>query len=437
LLSSVKRKAIATFAGGASLALLSTTGIVFSPAASAAPSAPAPASATNNLVAVGSDTIFCVDNDFGTVGTNGGIFAQYNAAQSTNATFDVPPTNVNLGCQTPPATYAVPADGQHPAETWEAAPSGSTCPPVNVAGAQYPFGSSAGITCFVGDQGAGNVAFARSSRGRGSADPSNLEFWAFALDGVGWVHNSKNTHTPASLTPTQLQGIYNCTFTDWSQVGGTAGPITRDYPQVGSGTGKFFAQVFLNGVYPTSTMSCPVTFVAENDGTQVAAADKVSAILPYSLAALTAQKNVAIEPTNLGKGFLFGQVNGTTLTLANVSEEAAIDNTAASPAPSACTDGFVETGYCGSRYVYHVTWDGAVAPAGSFGLPAAYYAATITLIGVPSSGTAGANSICNNTYSTVLKKFGFRPLAKAVTNQPGSFVPANVASGTKGFCRLY
>ena len=34
------------------------------------------------------------------------------------------------------------------------------------------------------------------------------------LDALGWA--SASTKAPANLTLTQLRGIYNCTFTDWS-----------------------------------------------------------------------------------------------------------------------------------------------------------------------------------------------------------------------------
>ena len=51
---------------------------------------------------------------------------------------------------------------------------------------------------------------------------------------MGW--SSASTLAPANLTRAQLQGIYNCTFTNWNQVGGSNGQIERYWPQSGSGT---------------------------------------------------------------------------------------------------------------------------------------------------------------------------------------------------------
>ena len=83
-----------------------------------------------------------------------------------------------------------------------------------------------------------------------ASDPVTFEYYAFALDAVSWA--SPSLQAPATLTLVQLQGIYNCTFTDWAQVGGGSGPIQRYFTQVGSGTGSFFQSDLLGGFDPTS-----------------------------------------------------------------------------------------------------------------------------------------------------------------------------------------
>src|SRR5262249_43050523 len=64
-----------------------------------------------------------------------------------------------------------------------------------------------------------------------SGDNATFEYYGYALDTVTWASTSLNA--PAALTQTQLQGIYHCTSTDWSQVGGASGPIQRVLPPDG------------------------------------------------------------------------------------------------------------------------------------------------------------------------------------------------------------
>jgi ABC-type phosphate transport system substrate-binding protein len=439
----VKKAAVAAVGCGALAALLVPTAVAAS-AASAKPAAPAkpavPTVKTNlRLNAVGSDTIFCVDNDFA-AGTKAGIFAKYNKTQTNttgNKAIDTPPFGgLNLGCQTTPLTTTVPADSQHGAINYSSTGNACAAPLSGVAQPWlFPAGSSAGINCFVDDQGAGNIAFARSSRGRKGTDLTNLEFWAFALDAVTWTANSTNTAAPRSLTAAQISQIYShnpdgtCTVTNWNQVGGGNGPISRYHPQSGSGTGSFFDTLFLSGQLPTSTALCPITFVPENDGSQIAAGDLSSAILPYSFAVFTAQSNGT--ENNITNGQKIKQVNKVAPSQGTISEAAAFNNIAS----DSCTTTPPPAGFCGSRYVYHVTWDGAVAPAGGFGLPAAYYGAVVDVIGVPSSGTAGTNSVCANKYASAIRKFGFKPLTSATTSQSTAW-PAAAVPGSS-FCRLF
>ncbi len=86
--------------------------------------------------------------------------------------------------------------------------------------------------------------FARSSRGRTpSTDPSKskggIVFDTLAKDAVTYATN-KTTNAPANLTTHDLNLIYTCTDTNWSQLGGKSGKINAQLPQTSSGTRSFF-----------------------------------------------------------------------------------------------------------------------------------------------------------------------------------------------------
>ncbi len=371
----------------------------------------ASAGTTNyRLNSVGSDVTFCASN---------AVDAAYNAKvlkTTGNGVYDTPPyLSTNIGCQTTPATYNVPADSVHGALAY----SSTNLP---------PSGSGSGISAFISDNGAGNISFVRSTSGRKSTYPANLEFWAYALDAVTWDHFTTNTSAPANLTNAQIQGIFNCTYTNWSQVGGKNAPITRYYPVATSGTATFFAQLFLGGSVPVSTAACPITFVPQNDATQVAPADQTTAILPYSYANFHSQSIGTGGEANLAAGTVLGKVNGTAPTGTTIKEAAAFANVSG----DACTSAPITGQFCGSRYIYNVTWQQ---------LPAAYYAAVIDLIGVPSSGTPGSNSYCakasatstSGKYASKLKSWGFVPLKLGVTAQSTSSDPVPGSS----YCRQF
>lgn len=123
------------------------------------------------------------------------------------------------------------------------------------AKAPRPNGSSAGISSVTGgplalsantrtaDKKAFCTDFSRSSRGRATTDPpfgkGGIAFDTIAQDGVTWATNP-GSPAPNSLTLKQLTGIYNCTITNWKQVGGKNAKIDVQLPQAGSGTRSFW-----------------------------------------------------------------------------------------------------------------------------------------------------------------------------------------------------
>jgi hypothetical protein len=157
----------------------------------------------------------------------------------------------------------------------------------------------------------GCVSIARSSSGPRKAgtasgqDPSTYQYYAFAMDAVTWASPSLNA--PAVLTPAQILGIYNCTYTNWAQVGGGSGPIQRYEPQPGAATRSFFESAFLGGLDPTtiSTPSCPAVITTAADGgpldesvgSELDAVNYQKAILPYDTAEWSFQANNFVNPT--------------------------------------------------------------------------------------------------------------------------------------------
>ncbi len=177
-----------------------------------------------------------------------------------------------------------------------------------------PAGSSAGIAALKADETAGTdcIDYARSSRVKNPATDGDLVFVPFARDGVTWaafpkVTGGKKFNAPRNLTTAQLTGIYDCTFTNWNQVGGKNAPIVAYLPQSGSGTRSFF----LGAIAVPTPGPCvlqPAGF-PENDGSAVPAADRKSAILPYSIAKYLAQSKGAQEDLRAGSDVR--QINGT------------------------------------------------------------------------------------------------------------------------------
>ncbi len=105
-----------------------------------------------------------------------------------------------------------------------------------------PVGSGAGKNLLHGGTNNANIDFARSSSAQSAGETADaLQSFPFAVDTLIMVKSgSVASHAPASLTIAQILGIYTGAFTNWNQVGGTAGTIKPLIPQSGSGTLSFF-----------------------------------------------------------------------------------------------------------------------------------------------------------------------------------------------------
>jgi ABC-type phosphate transport system substrate-binding protein len=129
-----------------------------------------------------------------------------------------------------------------------------------------PNGSSAGIAQLDLNTKVGThycLDYARSSRARASTDPpfatGGVAFVALGGDAVTWADRntaSGGTDAPANLTTAQLVKIFECTDTNWDQVGGKNAPIQAFLPQTSSGTRQFFLTALGGGVTPITPGTC-------------------------------------------------------------------------------------------------------------------------------------------------------------------------------------
>ncbi len=346
--------------------------------------------ASRNIVAVGSDTIQNVDDAL--LGTQPGVF------------------NIHAA---PSSPQTVPADTDHCQQSVTYA-----APPVPVGDVLAPNGSGNGRNALV--QGSSYnpavpnnacVSIARSSgtpRTSATGDSTTFEYYAFALDGVSWASASLNA--PAVLTPAQILGIYNCTFTNWAQVGGGSGPIQRFEPQPGSGTRSFFESAFLGGLDPTtiSTPSCPAVITVqsngqpleENTGKEVNSLFYQTAIIPHSAGQWGFQGNNSINPTiDFRTGFRLGGV---------VATRKAANNTTISDGST--TSGSTTVGSAGSNFT-----------AGELGAP-------ISGNGIPAGDVI--QSVAGDNSSVVVASSGVtRTVTDGVTNKTLTCI--NSTAGSK------
>jgi ABC-type phosphate transport system substrate-binding protein len=132
-----------------------------------------------------------------------------------------------------------------------------------------PNGSGAGITALdsnttvPGSTSHYCIDFARSSSARNSNDPpfapGGVAFVSLAGDAVTWAARSQaagGTDAPASLSVANLVKIFECTVTNWKQVGGKNAPIQAFLPQTSSGTRTFWLTALGGGTTPITPGAC-------------------------------------------------------------------------------------------------------------------------------------------------------------------------------------
>jgi hypothetical protein len=391
------RRSLARRALGAGLALAASVPLVLSAAA------PATAAPTDVITIAGSDTTELVVKAMFNCGANGlcastpgvtnptyNLFAASN--QTTPAVIPADPNCQGGGA----ATYHFPVG---PGEF--ATPNGSSAGRtalINSVAKTYP--DAAHNSTDVGSFG-GCIDLARSSSF--SSNPK-LEYYAFAVDAVGVASPSFNA--PASLTIQQVRDIYNCVVNDWSQVGGRSGPIVRQVPVAGSGTGDFFMTNVLGKPninrdttnFPNSGASgacAPAIFTEENNG-----------------------KPLATDATLRGnyQNYIEAYSSGKWVFQANGSSNPTVDLRAGAR-PIALVNNDVTTGVPGAAPATGVRWlgsswrlnDATVLPGASYNFR--------TTAAVTSTGTT--------TITAPAGTFGPNDVGRTVTNGSSAFIAAN------------
>jgi ABC-type phosphate transport system substrate-binding protein len=419
--------------------------------AGVAPAAHAAGTPTQ-IVVGGSDTIQNVSDPI-----ISDAMSSYNTANSTS---DVA-TNMHasVGVGQADLTYTIPAGPNcagNPAgpihyTTNAAPPAGSF---------STPNGSGAGLSAMVAAEtsayptsgaGSGCISIGRSSSGPAGATAdhsANLHFVAFALDAVSYA--TPSIYAPATMTDAQLEAIYNCTDTDWGQVGGIAGhPIQRYLPQASSGTRKFFISNLLGGADPTtvSSASCPAVITTqidnggkpleENTGSELDAENYQEAIIPYSVGQWVFQANNHLNPTlDLRNGIKIGGITPTSGAAVNylrwntsgVWEPNSVNGTnPTAPINETQTSNYIAlnsapaTFYPGIRYVWYIL-DSANPN----------YGITQAMVGFTNTPSGAKSPLCSNAEQGNIASFGFSKLT--TTGGDASTGGTNLAGSS---CRDY
>ena len=221
--------------------------------------------------------------------------------------------------------------------SWDAVPLGASAsvvtkinPKAGCATIVRPNGSGAGVKALdatqkitVGKATYPCIDFSRSSGGRKPTDPKfgpgGIAYVAFARDAITWASRSAakgGSDAPKSLNLKQLQGIFTCTITNWSQVGGKPGAIKVYLPQPGSGTLSTWEKFM--GI--TTLGSCVSQAPEENEGGYKGFSSP-NAIFIYSVGAYIAQKyhSAGCHSTPTGTQNKFGCNVTGLLALGNIS----------------------------------------------------------------------------------------------------------------------
>jgi hypothetical protein len=359
--------------------------------------APVPAGAVTykplSFGQVGSDTTYFMMKS---IAPHWVVSAKYNPHKDKLT--EVPPTNLSPF----PPLVTEPGDYTHQAWNWDSSSPSHT----------PPNGSSAGITALSNDK-FGLISFARSSRGPKTGETSTLDFWAYALGAVDWVKFPGSLAPAGGLTQAQLIKIYTCDpathapfYSDWSQVGGSPGPIIKYAPQPGSGTLSFFGTKLLNGA--SVDQNCDSSHMSiqleEHDARGVTSASFPNAIFMYDWSKYNAQKS-GFEP-NLTNGAVLGAFGVTTPvvpTSANVNETG--------------------SRFYGTRYLYNVEKHGN-HPKNAV----TQYQDILGFIGVKPAKQGGPGFMCSGAAASFIKKAGFVPLPLFGTGSvalPKSYCRAN------------
>jgi ABC-type phosphate transport system substrate-binding protein len=138
-----------------------------------------------------------------------------------------------------------------------------------------------------------------------------LTFYAQSRDAVSYA-TIGNAYAPTTpLTTAQLKDIFECTDTDWSQVGGQPGPIHVYVPPTTAATYTFFLQAIGSSVTNVDAGCGNTTILQQQNDGRTLNGDPLG-IAPYAVTKWAAQENGAPGiPDNRG-GTQMGLVNTAT-----------------------------------------------------------------------------------------------------------------------------
>jgi ABC-type phosphate transport system substrate-binding protein len=242
------------------------------------------------------------------------------------------------------------------------------------------------------------TSVARSSSPGSATDPAGTEAYAFAVDSVTWA-TGKNSAAPTNLSITKLEGVFDCKYTNWDQLGGKRGPILRYFPVTGSGIATFFSGVLgfdprvLGGVNTCTTVP---TLIEQNEATAIRASKRHDAITIFSGGAWITQAN-KIDP-DLRAGFVLRSINGKANPVTklksgkfapgSIVKEANVEPSTYQPTNNRAVQGI--------NNVFNFINTNSVD-----------YKAAASFVGAKSA-------LCTNKDATTISKYGLHPLAKCI-----------------------
>jgi len=158
------------------------------------------------------------------------------------------------------------------------------------------------------------IDWVRSSRSKGTAAAeAALTFYAQSRDAVSYavIGNAYAPTTP--LTTAQLKDIFQCTITDWSQVGGQAGPIHVYLPPASAATLTFFLQALGTNLTNVNAgcQGLPTVFPTQQNDGRTMNGDPMG-IAPYAVTKWAAQSNEPVGIADYRGGAQIGLVNAVT-----------------------------------------------------------------------------------------------------------------------------
>lgn len=290
--------------------------------------------------------------------------------------------------------------------------------PPGVGEVAPPYGSTAGRNALRNSvlAGDGCIDIARSALPPVPTDLATFRYYAFGLDAVGW--STASPLAPLNITLAQLRGIYNCTFTNWSQVGGGNGLIERYWFPLGSGSDV--RQLFIDEVlgFDPGPIACPIPMTVmgdDNSGALVAVnGDQARAIMPFSGSGWNAQANSVIADVRFGQRI--GSLNSQRINVFDGTNWVPNVPTAVDPTAPMTGDNVrlvnASPAYPGVSYVWHVVDVSHVS-----------YASAVRYVGFENIADGLTSPLCGGGRVPIVSRHGFVPLdttLDAAHNQAGS-----------------